>query len=66
MANPMAAILSVSMMLKYTFGLEKESAAVEKAVKAFLAQDHRTADLAGPNDIPMGTKETGQMIADFI
>lgn len=66
MANPMAAILSASMMLKYTFGLEKESTAVEKAVKAFLAQDHRTFDLAGPKDIPMGTKETGEMISDFI
>ncbi|HML36908.1 MAG TPA: 3-isopropylmalate dehydrogenase [Bacillota bacterium] len=65
-ANPMATILSVAMMLRYTFGLSKEADAVEAAVKSVLAAGHRTADIAGPGQTPIGTKETGDMIAAAI
>ncbi|WP_137937835.1 3-isopropylmalate dehydrogenase [Chitinivorax sp. B] len=45
-ANPLATILSVAMMLRYTFGLEETAARVENAVKRVLAQGYRTADIA--------------------
>ncbi len=44
-ANPMATILSVAMMLRYTFGLGREADAIEAAVKAVLKQGYRTPDL---------------------
>lgn len=40
-ANPLATILSVAMMLRYTFGLESEALRVESAVKKVLAQGDR-------------------------
>lgn len=45
--NPVAAILSVAMMLRYSFNLEKEAAAVEAAVRTVLDKGVRTGDLGG-------------------
>jgi 3-isopropylmalate dehydrogenase len=45
-ANPLATILSTAMMLRYSFGLEQEAAAVEAAVNAVLGEGLRTADIA--------------------
>ena len=47
-ANPLATILSVAMMLKYSYKLQTEAAAVEKAVERVLAAGVRTADLVKP------------------
>lgn len=44
-ANPMAAILSAAMMLRYTFGLLEEAHAVEAAVQTVLSKGYRTPDL---------------------
>ncbi|MDO4285061.1 MAG: 3-isopropylmalate dehydrogenase [Eubacteriales bacterium] len=44
-ANPIATILSAAMMLRYSFSLEKEAAAIEAAVKKALADGYRTVDL---------------------
>jgi 3-isopropylmalate dehydrogenase len=65
-ANPLAAILSAAMMLRYSFGLEKEAAAVEAAVNAVLDAGLRTRDIAGrsgggPEKI-VGTKEMGEAV----
>src|SRR5580698_9004730 len=46
-ANPLGAILSVAMLLRHTFQLEREAACIENAVSAVLNQGSRTADLAG-------------------
>lgn len=46
-ANPIATILSVAMMLKYSFGLENEAKSIENAVLSVLESDARTADLGG-------------------
>jgi 3-isopropylmalate dehydrogenase len=46
-ANPLGTILSAAMMLRYSFGLEKEAAAVEAAVSAVLDAGFRTVDIAG-------------------
>ncbi|WP_199155652.1 3-isopropylmalate dehydrogenase [Chromobacterium sp. ASV23] len=45
LANPLATILSVAMMLRYSFGEEAAAQRVENAVKKVLAQGYRTADI---------------------
>lgn len=65
-ANPIATILSVAMMLRYTFNLSEEADAVEDAVRRFLADGYRTADIAGTDDAVSGTVETGDRIAGYI
>ena len=67
-ANPLATILSASMMLRYTLGLSEEADATEKAVDAFLRLGKRTPDIAAnteQNNIT-GTKETGDAIVELI
>jgi 3-isopropylmalate dehydrogenase len=49
-ANPMGAILSVGLMLRHTFGLEAEAAALEEAVRNVLARGLRTRDLTGGDE----------------
>jgi 3-isopropylmalate dehydrogenase len=46
-ANPLAAILSGALMLRYSFGLEREALAIEAAVGAVLDAGLRTRDIAG-------------------
>ncbi len=65
-ANPIGTILSASMMLKYSFGLEKESKSIEKAIKDTLKEGYRTADIE-TNDsktILVGCKEIGLKIRE--
>lgn len=45
-ANPIATILSVALMLRHSFGLKDEAAAIERAVGVVLAKGVRTADIA--------------------
>lgn len=61
-ANPIATILSAAMMLKYSFKLEAESAAIENAVDAVLAQGFRTGDIMGEDMKCVGTREMGELI----
>ncbi|HWS42009.1 MAG TPA: 3-isopropylmalate dehydrogenase [Pseudoflavonifractor sp.] len=65
-ANPIAAILSVAMMLRYSFQLFAEADAVERAVDAVLAEGWRTADIAGPGADSIGTKRMGELICEKI
>lgn len=65
-ANPMATILSVAMMLRYTFGLSKEADDVEAAVKSVLATGGRTSDIMSPGKELLGTKEAGDRIVAAI
>ena len=53
-ANPLATILSVAMMLRYTFNDESNALKVENSVKASLAQGYRTADI-----VTHGCKKVG-------
>jgi 3-isopropylmalate dehydrogenase len=72
LANPLAAILSAAMMLRYSFGLETEARAVEAAVKAVLDAGYRTGDIAGRNaaagvpEKPVGTKAMGQAVIEAL
>jgi 3-isopropylmalate dehydrogenase len=65
-ANPLGAILSVAMMLRYTFELHKEAECVEMAVKSALASGLRTADLARGSESSVTTSEMGMKIAEFV
>lgn len=65
-ANPIAAILSAFMMLKYTFGLQEESKAIEDAVKKALKDGLRTADIAKKHEKAISTTEMGAAIAQNI
>ncbi len=61
-ADPIAAILSAAMMLRLSFGLDREAEAVERAVNSTLASGFRTADIMGPGLKKVGTREMGQAI----
>jgi 3-isopropylmalate dehydrogenase len=63
MANPIATILSVAMMLRYSFGLASEAQTVETAVEQVLRQDYRTYDIMGEGKIKVGTREMGDLIS---
>jgi 3-isopropylmalate dehydrogenase len=64
--NPIATILSASMMLKYSFNLDKEADALEKAVKKVLNEGYRTEDIMSEGLKLVGTKEMGDLIASKI
>lgn len=61
-ANPIAAILSVAMMLKYSFHLEEEAKQIEQAVFNVLAKGYRTPDIMSEGNQKVGTKEMGSLI----
>jgi 3-isopropylmalate dehydrogenase len=63
LANPIATILSVAMMLRYSLVLEAEAQAVEGAVLAVLEQGYRTYDIMSEGKTRVGTKEMGDLIA---
>lgn len=65
-ANPIATILSVAMMLRYSFHLSDEAQAVEQAVDAVLAEGYRTADIAKAGEKAIGTLEMGRLICERI
>ncbi len=64
-ANPVATILSAAMMLRYSFGLSEEAAAVENAVSFTLASGARTADL-NPSGQALSTGAMGKRIVDAL
>ena len=65
-ANPIGTILSMALMLRYSFGLEQEASAVEDAVSGVLAEGYRTPDIAGDGGDVVSTTELGSVIAGRI
>jgi 3-isopropylmalate dehydrogenase len=65
-ANPIATILSAAMMLRHSFDLEHDAAAIERAVSSVLERGYRTADIMQPGMTKTGTREMGGLIADAI
>jgi len=61
-ANPLATILSVAMMLRYTFGNEDAAGRIESAVEAVLAQGYRTGDIYEAGMKRVGTREMGDAV----
>jgi 3-isopropylmalate dehydrogenase len=62
MANPLATILSTSMMLRYSFGLADDADLIDKAVQAVLAAGIRTADIATPGTTKVSTTAMGDAL----
>jgi 3-isopropylmalate dehydrogenase len=65
-ANPLGAILSVALMLRHTFRLQKEAECVEAGVASTLMGGFRTRDLARPGERTVSTEEMGAQIAEFV
>lgn len=61
-ANPLGTILSGAMLLRHSFGLESEAAAIETAVRQVLAAGHRTRDLAEKGVASVSTQEMGDLV----
>ncbi len=56
-ANPIATILSASMMLKYSFGMDQAGELIEKAVEKTLEEGYRTPDIYSEGTKKVGTEE---------
>lgn len=66
-ANPIAAILSGAMLLRYSLGLSDEADCIEQAVDSVLAAGYRTADLVGASGIrPLSGSEMTNRILQAI
>ena len=65
-ANPIATILSAAMMLRYSFDLDKEADAVERAVEDVLRDGYRTIDIMSEGKTQIGTAEMGDRICGYI
>ncbi len=65
-ANPLASILSMAMMLRQSFDLRDQSERVEKAVRNVLQAGYRTADIFETGLKRVGTEEMGDLVASAI
>ena len=66
LANPLAAILSIAMMLKYSFGLDEASLSIENAIEEVLSEGYRTNDLEGVEENILSTSEMGNKIVEHL
>jgi 3-isopropylmalate dehydrogenase len=64
LANPLATILSVSMMLRYSFGHLEIADRIDNAVKLVLANGLRTKDIAQPGCKEVGTQQMGDAVIE--
>ncbi len=65
-ANPIATVLSAAMMLRYSFDLDKEAAAVEKTVQSALQDGYRTVDIMSEGCTQVGCSQMGDILAERI
>lgn len=65
-ANPIATILSAAMMLRYSFDMDKEANAVEKAVDKALKDGYRTGDIMSDGMNKVSCSRMGDVIAERI
>jgi 3-isopropylmalate dehydrogenase len=61
-ANPIAAVLSAAMLLRYSLNMGPEADRIEAVVRGVLEQGHRTRDIAAPGAKALGTKQMGDLI----
>jgi len=62
LANPLAHILSLALLLRYSFGMEEDAALIEQAVENTLATAGRTADIPAPGRARISTAEMGDAL----
>ena len=65
-ANPLATILSLAMMFRYTFAREDLAGRIENAVRAVLASGLRTGDIAQPGERIVGTRAMGDAVVNAL
>ncbi|WP_372877441.1 3-isopropylmalate dehydrogenase [Pseudomonas sp.] len=65
-ANPLATILSVSMMLRYSFSQSQAAAAIEQAVSKVLDQGLRTGDIHSVGTTKVGTAAMGDAVVEAL
>jgi len=65
-ANPIAQILSLSMLLRFSFGFEKQAENIEKGVNEVLADGYRTADIYSKGTRLVTTSEMGDLILNSL
>lgn len=65
-ANPIATVLSASMMLRYSFDLDQEADAIENAVQQVLKEGYRTVDIMSEGCKQVTCSEMGDLIAERI
>ena len=65
-ANPLATILSLAMMFRYTFALGAVADRIEGAVRSVLAKGLRTGDIASAGDKLVGTRAMGEAVAEAL
>lgn len=66
MANPIATIMSVAMMLRYSGDMEDAAMDIEKAISSVLEKGYRTWDIMQPGMKEIGTEAMGDLIAQSI
>jgi len=64
LANPLATILSVAMMLELTFKLQEAAQAIRSAVEQVLNEGYRTGDIMVPGAKRVGTTEMGALVRE--
>ena len=65
-ANPIATILSASMLLRYSLGLDKEADIIDKAVEKVLKDGFRTVDIYTEGMKKLSTPQMGDKIVEYI
>ncbi len=66
LANPLATILSLAMMMRYSLGEPEQAIRIENAVADVLAGGYRTADIQGPGTQVIGTREMGRKVVEAL
>jgi 3-isopropylmalate dehydrogenase len=61
-ANPLAQILSLALLLRYSFDMEEDAALIERAVENVLTHAGRTADIFAPGRPKISTAEMGDAV----
>ncbi len=64
-ANPLAAILSAALLLRYSLGRDREARAIERAVRRVVSAGYRTADIARGGQA-VSTREMGDMVVRML
>ena len=65
-ANPLGAIASAAMLLRYGLKQPEAADAVDRAVDAVIASGARTADIARPGEPTLGTRAIGERVAGLL
>ncbi|HYD17332.1 MAG TPA: 3-isopropylmalate dehydrogenase [Patescibacteria group bacterium] len=65
-ANPLATILSVAMMFRYSFDMQKEAQLLEDAIEALLAKGYRTADIMSDGMKKLSTSDMGAALIETL